>query len=77
MNSIRAFREKVGLSREDTAEKLHIHEESLARYERGTRDPVGALLKKMALLFGCSVDDLLNPTPPSAEEPGADAERTA
>lgn len=62
MESIRIHREKMGLSREEVADKLHIHEETLARYERGTREPVGSLLREMALLFGCSVDDLLNPT---------------
>lgn len=77
MNSIKIRREKMGLSRSEVAERLHIHEETLARYERGTREPVGSLLLSMKQLFGCSVDDLLNPTGPSAAEPRAEAERTA
>lgn len=66
MNSLKNHRKKMGLSRLEVAEKLHIHEETLARYERGTREPVGSLLREMALLFGCSVDELLNPTAPLA-----------
>lgn len=70
MDAIKRCREKAGLSRIEMAERLHIHEESLARYERGDRDPSASLIKDMAVLLGCTTDDLLNP--PQPRQPGAE-----
>ena len=61
LESIKRFREKSGLTRKELADRLHIHEETLGRYERGDREPSGSIIKSMADLFGCSTDDLLNP----------------
>lgn len=57
---IASERIKHALSREELAEKLGIAAETLARYERGNRQPKIETLKKMAEIFGVSVDYFLN-----------------
>lgn len=59
METIRIFREQKGLSRVELAEKLCVHEDTVARYERGERVPSGTLIKQMAEIFGCTADELL------------------
>lgn len=76
MEAIKRYREKAGFSRIELAERLHIHEESLARYERGERDPSSSLIKDMATLFGCTTDELLNPSP-APVQPGEKESKTA
>ena len=41
-------------------------------WESGINDPDLDTVRELSMLYGCTTDDLLNPTPPSAAEPGAE-----
>lgn len=64
MNNIRYFREKAGLTQGQLAEKMGMALDSISRYENNKREPRASDLRHMAEIFNCTVDDLLNPTPP-------------
>ena len=68
MNAIREFRKKKGWTQKDLADKLGVALDTISRYETESREPRASELKKMAEIFGCSVDAILNPTPSPAAE---------
>lgn len=76
MANIKKWRESVGLTQLQVAEKLKLSTATIIRYEAGTREPRATELIKMAQLFRCTVDDLLgNPTTPlPKEEQGEEVE---
>lgn len=59
METLRKYRKEKRYTREEVAEMVGIHAETLARYERGNRDVPSKVLKKMAVIFECTADDLL------------------
>ena len=59
METLRKYRKKKRYTREEVAEMVGVHRETLARYERGNRDVPSKVLKKMAVIFECTADDLL------------------
>ena len=68
MANIREYRERIGLTQLQVAENIKISVDSVRRYESGSSEPRATELIKMAKLFGCTVDQLLeNPTPPLSE----------
>ena len=73
--SIRERRQALGMSRKKLAEDLGIATETLARYERNERELRSSLIPRLAQALHCDPVILLNeinPTPPSAAEPGAE-----
>jgi DNA-binding XRE family transcriptional regulator len=55
---IKSLMIKNCLNNEALAEKLNVSPSTVTRYLRGSRTPSLKVLQKMALIFGCSIDDL-------------------
>ena len=64
MNLIREHREAIipKMTQMQLAEIIGVSVDSIRRYEAGMREPRSSELKKMSEIFGCTIDDLVNPT---------------
>lgn len=58
-NRIRELRRKYPMSQQQLAKHLHISQAAVSGYETGTYEPDLELTKKMADIFGVSIDYLL------------------
>ena len=56
--NIKNRREEFGLSQAELAEKADVTQSAVSRWERGESVPLLKYQKKLAILFGCSVDEL-------------------
>ena len=56
---IRKYREMAGLTQTAAAKRLYISIDSVRRYESGIREPRSSDLKRMAELYGCTMEELL------------------
>lgn len=61
MSKIRFFRENAGMTQMELAEKLGVTQAAIAMWESGSRNPNIITIKKLATIFGCTADDLLDP----------------
>jgi transcriptional regulator with XRE-family HTH domain len=61
MNRIREYRRELGLTQAQIAEKLKIRASAVSQWETEVRSPKVINLKRLAEIFGCTVDDLLKP----------------
>ena len=78
LQKIKELRKGLRLNQSNIADSCNIAEAYYSEIETGKKTPSLRTSVAIAKALGVSVNDLLlNPTPPSAEEPGADAERTA
>lgn len=59
MVTLRELREAVGLTQAQVAKKLVVDQGAVSNWERGINPPSRKYHKKLAKLYGCSVDDLL------------------
>jgi transcriptional regulator with XRE-family HTH domain len=59
---LRRLREAHGYSRREMAEKVGVAEMQIIRYETGKNDATGAVLARIAGVFGVSTDYLLGIT---------------
>ncbi len=50
------------MSQAELAEKLGVSQQTISKYERGTREPDNETLVKLAEIFNCSIDYLLGKT---------------
>ena len=57
--AIKKRREELGLTQQDLAEKLFVSRQTVCRWENGTRCPDLIMAKKISLLLGISMDDLI------------------
>ena len=57
--AIKKRREELGLTQQDLAEKLFVSRQTVCRWENGTRCPDLIMAKKISMLLGISVDDLI------------------
>lgn len=62
------IRTKTGLTQTEVAKKLNVTQSAVAMWENGRTYPRTSILKKLADLYGCTVDELLQ------EDPGEGAE---
>ena len=62
MHNLKELRLKKGLSQEQLAKQLNISSVAICQYELGKRCPNASILKKLAQVLDCSVDDLLKDT---------------
>ena len=53
---LRAARLAAGLSQNDLADKSGVHKDSIARFERGERQPVWDTVVELANALGVSID---------------------
>lgn len=59
MTKIEKQRKKQGLSRRQLADKVGVTYEAIMHYERGDREPKASILKKMATVLQCRMEDLI------------------
>ena len=63
---LKAFRRKAGLTQEELAEKLDLHEITIRRWETELRQPRLEDIKALATALGVTEADLLNDPPPES-----------
>lgn len=56
---IKICRIKAGMTQSELAILLGVSEMTISNYERGEREPSVAVLKRMAEIFGVTVDELI------------------
>lgn len=66
--SIRVARENAGYTQTDLAKMLDIAQSAISNWENGKTLPRASLLPKLAGIFGCSVDFLLEKETPEPSE---------
>ena len=59
---MKAERGRIGMSVNDVAHRIGVHPNALRRWESGEVDPLSSNLMKLADLYGCSVEYLLDQT---------------
>ena len=59
MTEIEKRRKEKGLSRKELAEMVGVTSEAVRHYEQGRREPKASILKKMASIFDCQMEDLI------------------
>lgn len=62
--SIRAARENAGYSQADVAKMMDVAQSAVSGWETGKTLPRASMLPKLAGIFGCSVDFLLEQETP-------------
>ncbi|MCL2084663.1 MAG: helix-turn-helix transcriptional regulator [Oscillospiraceae bacterium] len=81
-NRITKYRKKAGLSQAKIAELLGVAQNTVSYWERGINTPSYETLEKLAVIFNCEADNLLQPgkfhpvsdTPIKKREPDRDTE---
>lgn len=63
MNKLRELRTRYGFKQKDVADKLGTTQQTIARWETGQTAIPAAQLKDLAVIFDCSVDQLLGVSP--------------
>lgn len=61
-NAIKAKREMLGLTQNELAKVVGVTQGAVAQWENGISRPGVDTLCKLADVFRCKVDDILNPT---------------
>ena len=64
MIGIKLRREEVGMSRVELALCIGVGANTIWRYEKGLRKPGIETLKQISVALKCTIDKLVNPTPP-------------
>lgn len=59
MNKLKDFRTLLGLTQKQLAERLNTTQQTIQRWESGPTEIPAGHLKDLAVLFGCSIDELL------------------
>ena len=59
MNRLKELRKKLGLSQQELADALSVHQTLISQIERGAVVPSGSLMVELADYFGVSVDYML------------------
>lgn len=58
--NIKFLRKRVGLSQEELAEKIDVSRQSVAKWENGESLPDIVKCRDLAILFGTTIDNLIN-----------------
>ena len=59
-DKIRQMREEVGLSQQKLADSIGVGRTTVTMWETGANTPPTKMLKVLAKVLGCTVDELLN-----------------
>ena len=74
--AIKVKREALGMTQQDLAERLFVSRQTVCRWENGSRCPDLIMSKKISMVLGISMDDLVPAEAVSAyvpeKEPGVD-----
>lgn len=57
--AIKQKREQLGMTQQDLAEKLFVSRQTVCRWENGSRCPDLVMAKKIAMVLGISMDELI------------------
>lgn len=60
--NMKAERARLGMTLADVAAALKVHENAVLRWENGQAEPLGSNIVKLAELYGCSPEYLLEQT---------------
>lgn len=60
MKHLSEFRKSAGFTQEQLAKKLKISRAAINHYENNDREPSFEVLNKMAAIFNCTIDELIN-----------------
>lgn len=63
------MRLRRGLTQKQASKLLGLNAQAVQQYERGFRTPSIETLRKLAGLYGASLDDLLEVSPPTLDTP--------
>lgn len=69
--TMRDLREKANLQQAEVAKKLNVDQTAISNWERGKCKPSRKYHKKLAQLYGCTVDELLRPVRQTQDESDA------
>lgn len=64
--TLKELRERSGLRQIDVAKILDVDQGAISKWENGVNPPLSKYRKTLAKLYGCTVDELLNPEQTSA-----------
>lgn len=56
--NIKSRRESLDMSQAELAEKVEVTQSAVSRWEHGESAPLLKYQKKLAILFGCSIEEL-------------------
>lgn len=59
--ALRELRERANLRQVDVARKLSVDQAAVSKWENGVNPPLPKYRKRLAKLYGCTVDELLKP----------------
>lgn len=68
MQKIKELREAKGLTQKYIADAMGVDQAAVAKWESGKAMPTAAKLPKLALLLGCTIDDLYSENHTTSEE---------
>lgn len=57
--NVKKYREEKGLNQTELAERVHVSQAMIARIEMDTKPPSVAILKNIADVLGCTMDNLV------------------
>lgn len=60
MNRLKQQREKVGLRQSDVCAEINVTQGAISKWESGKSLPRTDLLPKLATLYNCTIDELLD-----------------
>lgn len=63
MNELKTFREQMNMTQTDLGKMCGVTKPTVCSWEKGTRKPDIVTLKRLAMIFGCTADDLLASIP--------------
>lgn len=69
MSNIREYRNKLGLKQSELCKLIDVAPSTISMWETGESQPRVETLKKLAEIFGCTVDDLLKDDQPDMKNP--------
>lgn len=59
--SLLSARQRAGLTQEEVAKELGVRQAAVSFWENGKTAPRARLLLKLASIYGCTTDELLDP----------------
>ena len=68
--NLKSIRIRKELTQSELASKCGVTQQAVSQYESGYREPDLETLKKLASALGCTVDELLQDPPESADDQG-------
>ena len=71
--AIKQKRESLGMTQQDLAEKLFVSRQTVCRWENGSRCPDLIMAKKISMVLGISMDDLVPTEAVQNQEPVKEA----